>query len=120
MRFFSFYKPALDNLPPTPEKIAAMTKLIDDMRREGVLLATEGFMPNKDDVRVRYEGGEHIVTDGPFTEAKEVIGGFALMACTSRAHAIAEAKRFLEVVGGGECEVHQLLDAPEMPLDKAI
>jgi hypothetical protein len=119
MRFISFYKPVRDNMPPSPERIAKMGGLIEEMVKSGVLLATEGFEPNPKDVKVRLAGAKFTVVDGPFTEAKEIIGGFALLEAKSRDEVIEHAKRFLDVIGGGECEIHQLSDAPQLPLEKA-
>jgi hypothetical protein len=118
MRFISLYKPAIDGLPPSPERIAKIGGLIDEMVKAGVLLATEGFEPSPKDVRVRLAEAKFTVTDGPFTEAKEIIGGFALLEAKSREDAIEHAKRFLDVMGGGECEIHQLSAAPDLPLEK--
>lgn len=121
MRFFCIYKPdpKLMQAPPDPAHMQRIGKFVEESYRSGVLLATEGFRPNVEDVRVSLRDGKMSVVDGPFTEAKELIGGFALLSCVSRAEAIEQAKRFLEVVGGGESEIHQLLDTPEMPLEKA-
>jgi len=120
MRYFSLFKPdpSTRGGPPTPEMQAAVGKLIDEMVRAGVLLATEGFMPDAKDVRVRLQRGEFLVTDGPFTEATEVIGGFALMEARSREEIIEHTKRFLRTMGGGECEIHQLGNAPPLPIEK--
>jgi hypothetical protein len=122
MRFFCLYKPAPATIgaPPSPEHIHKMGALIDEMRRTGTLLATEGFLPSSDDVRVRLDEGGFNVTDGPFTEAKEVIGGFALLEARSREHAIELTKRFLETAGGGECEIHPLTAMPELPLERVL
>jgi hypothetical protein len=121
VRFFSIYKPdpAVLAAPPSEEYMAKMGAYIEELVKAGVLLATEGFRPHPTDVRIRLEGGKYTVSDGPFTEAKEVIGGFAMLELRSREEAIELTKRFLEVAGGGECEVHQMLDAPELPLEKA-
>jgi hypothetical protein len=120
MRYFSLFKPnpSVIGAPPDPATGAAVGKLIEEMVQSGVLLATEGFMPDAKDVRVRLTRGEFMVTDGPFTESTEVIGGFALMEARSREEVIEHAKRFLRVMGGGECEIHQLGNAPELPLEK--
>jgi hypothetical protein len=92
--------------------MAAMGKLIEDGMKEGWLLATEGIGPNARPVRVRSSRGAVTVTDGPFTEAKEVIGGYAVMRASSREEVIELCKRFLKVVGDGECEVAELYEAP--------
>lgn len=121
MRFFCIYKPdpKIMQTPPSQEHMQKIGKFVEDSFKSGVLLATEGFRPNVEDVRVSLRDGKMSVVDGPFTEAKELIGGFALLNCSSRAEAIEQAKRFLEVVGGGESEIHQLLDEPQMPIEKA-
>jgi hypothetical protein len=122
MRYFSIFKPdpgAVGKIP-SPEQQAAVGKLIEEMTRSGVLLATEGFMPDAKDVRVRLSGGEFLVTDGPFTEATEVIGGFALMEARSREEVIEHSKRFLRAIGGGVCEIHQLGTSPPLPLERAL
>jgi hypothetical protein len=110
MRFISLYKTDPEGAchPPTPELMARMAKLIESETKAGILLATEGFGPSAKDVRVRADGGKFIVTDGPFTEAKEIVGGFAVLSCKSRDEAVEAAKRFLDVVGTGECEIHEL------------
>jgi hypothetical protein len=83
----------------------------------GVLLATEGFGPSsKDDIIARSQGGKLTVTDGPFTEAKEVIGGFAILQVKSREELVLWTRRFLAICGDGECEIHKLSDAS--PLDQ--
>jgi hypothetical protein len=88
-----------------------MGKLIDEMKKAGTLIATEGCLPSALGARVRISGDKFTVTDGPFTEAKEVVGGFALLEARSKAHAIELTKTFLKVAGDGECEIRQLYDA---------
>jgi hypothetical protein len=83
----------------------AMGALIGEMSQAGVLLSTEGCAPSAKGVRVRRDGDKITVTDGPFTEAKELIGGFALIKVASKDEAIAWTKRFLQVAGDGESEV---------------
>lgn len=107
MRYISLYKPA-EFKEPSQELIAAMGKLIEESMKAGVLISTGGFHPSPKDVRVRRENGAFRVTDGPFTESKELVGGYAILECRSREHAIEEAKRFLSLAGGGECEIHEL------------
>lgn len=115
MRVISLFKPdrSLKGPPPSAE----MAKLIEDMTKSGVLLATEGFSPSPEDVKVRLSDGEFTVTDGPFTEAKELIGGFAVMEVKSREEAIEYARVFLRVIGGGECEIHPLCAAPDLAIE---
>lgn len=112
MRFLSIYKNVERNCPPTPEEMAGMGKLIEEWMKAGKLLATEGCMPSANGARVRTDGGKFTVVDGPFTEAKEVVGGFAILDAPSKEAAVEYAKEFLQFVGEGECEVRQLYDMP--------
>jgi hypothetical protein len=110
MRFLSIYKSVETNEPPAPEHIAAMEKLIEESMKAGELLATEGCLPTAFGARVRLSDGKITVTDGPFAESKEVIGGFALLQAESKEAAIEMARKFLKVAGGGECEIRQIFD----------
>jgi len=110
MRFLSIYKTVERNNPPTPEEMADMGKLIEDGMRAGWLLSTEGCLPTALGARVRRSEGEVTVTDGPFTETKEVVGGFAILKADSKQEAIELAKAFLDHVGQGECELRQLYE----------
>src|SRR5262245_60867188 len=103
MRFMMLYKPGYESdAPPTPENMAQMGRLIEEMAQAGVLLATDGLQPSSKGARVKISGGKFTVTDGPFTEAKELIGGFAIVQLHSKQEAIEHAKRFLTVMGEGE------------------
>ena len=108
MRYLSIYKTAEALVPPTPEEMAEMGKLIQEMSSAGVLLATEGCLPTAKGARVRRAGEKVTVTDGPFTESKEVVAGFALLEAKSKQEAIELTKRFLEVAGDGECEIREI------------
>lgn len=110
MRFLSIYKNVERNTPPSPEEMAAMGKLVEQGFKEGWLLATEGCMPSKLGARVRRSGSNISVTDGPFTESKEVVGGFAILKANSKEEAIQMAKDFLKFVGEGECELRQIYE----------
>jgi hypothetical protein len=113
MRFLSIYKAVETNVPPTPEEFEKMGKLVEDAMKSGELVATEGCLPSALGARVRRDSGKVTVTDGPFTESKELIAGFAILQVASKAEAIESAKRFLSVVGQGECELRQILETPE-------
>ncbi|HUD68495.1 MAG TPA: YciI family protein [Candidatus Sulfotelmatobacter sp.] len=108
MRFLSIYKTAERSTPPTPQEMATMGKLVEEGMKAGWLLATEGCLPTKLGARVRRASGKLTVVDGPFTEAKEVVGGFAILKANSKEEAIELARQFLEVAGEGECELRQL------------
>ena len=114
MRFLCVYKPSKpEGVPATQQEMAEMGKLIEEFTKSGALLATEGCLPSALGARVRLSGGKITVTDGPFTEAKELIGGFAMIQAKSKQEAIELAKRFLKVAGEGESEIRQVYDAPE-------
>jgi hypothetical protein len=108
MRFLSIYKTAETGVPPSPEHIGRMETLIHDMTRAGKLLATEGCLPSALGARVRLAGGKVTVTDGPFVETKEVVGGFAMLEAGSKEEAIELARTFLAIAGDGECEIRQI------------
>jgi hypothetical protein len=113
VRFLTIYKTAETGAPPTTEHMAKMGQLIDEMTKAGVLLATEGCLPSSKGARVRLSNGKLTVTDGPFTESKEVIGGFALIQAKSKEDAIELTKRFLRVAGDGESEIRQIAEAED-------
>jgi hypothetical protein len=111
MRFLSIYKTVETSTPPTADEMARMGALIEEFTAAGILLSTEGCLPTALGARVRQSAGAVTVTDGPFTEAKEVVGGFAILQADSKEHAIELTRRFLSVAGDGECEVRQLYEA---------
>lgn len=111
MRFLSIYKSTEKNRPPSPEEISRMGKLIEEGMKAGWLLGTEGCLPSALGARVRLDNGTITVKDGPFTEAKEVVGGFALLQANSKEEALELVRNFLRVVGEGECELRQLYEA---------
>lgn len=113
MRFLSLYKCPERNTPPSPEEMAKVGAMVEEAIRSGKILSTEGCLPTALGARVRIENGKITVTDGPFTEAKEVIGGFALFNANSKEEAIERAKEFLQVMGQGETEIRQVFEAPE-------
>jgi hypothetical protein len=119
MKFLSIYKSVERNAPPSQEEMARMGKLVEEGMKGGWLLATEGCLPSALGARVRSSNGKLTVTDGPFTEAKEVVGGFAILQANSKAEAIQLAKDFLQVVGEGECEIRQIFEAECASAQKA-
>ena len=111
MKFLSIYKTAERNAPPSQEEMSKMGKLVEEGFKAGWLLSTEGCLPSALGARVRLSGEKLTVTDGPFTEAKELVGGFAILRTNSKQEAIELAKQFLPVAGEGECEIRQLYEA---------
>jgi hypothetical protein len=111
MRFLCLYKPAKpEGTPPTPKEMAEMGKLIEDSMKSGKLLATEGCLPSALGARVRLSGGKFNVVDGPFTESKELVAGFALIQAPTKAEAVEFIKDFLKVAGDGETEMRQICE----------
>ncbi|UJB17248.1 MULTISPECIES: YciI family protein [Lysobacter] len=114
MRFLSLIRiNETTSQPPTERLLTDMGKLMEQMTREGVLIETAGLKPSAEGVRLRLRGGKVSATDGPFTEAKEVIGGYAMLEAKTKEEAIAQTRRFLEVHGDEwdiECELRPLQD----------
>lgn len=110
MKFLSIYKSVERNAPPSQEEMSVMGKLIEEGMKAGWLLGTEGCLPSALGARVRKSAGAVTVTDGPFTESKEIVGGFAILQANSKEEAIQLAKDFLKVAGDGECEIRQLYE----------
>jgi hypothetical protein len=98
---------------PSERLIEDMGKLMAEMTAAGSLLDTAGLRPTAEGKRVRLSRGVQTVIDGPFTEAKEVIGGYAMLQAASMDEALALARRFLDVHGDEweiECEVRQVME----------
>jgi hypothetical protein len=113
-RFLCVYRPSKqEGAPPTQQEMAEMGKLIEEGMKSGVLLATEGCLPSAKGARVRLSGGKFTVTDGPFTESKELVAGFALIQVKSTEEAIEHTKQFLKVAGDGESEIRQVFEASD-------
>jgi hypothetical protein len=83
--------------PPNPALLAAIGKLSEEMTKSGVLLQTGGLLSTSRGARVRVAGGQMSVTDGPFVETKEIIGGFAILEAASKEEAIRLGKQFMQV-----------------------
>jgi hypothetical protein len=94
--------------PPTPELMEEMGKFIGEATEKGKLVATGGLAPIAMAKKISIHDGVVTVIDGPFTEAKELIGGWALMDCDDEAEALDWASRFLQIVGEGESTIRQV------------
>ena len=111
MRFISIFTHEPLDRAPTQAEMAAMGKLVEEAMKEGWLLSTEGVSFGTKGFRVhKAAGGKVSVTDGPFTETKEVLGGYALLKAESKEAIVKQTKRFLEVAGQGTCEIYQLYE----------
>ncbi|MFH9860499.1 YciI family protein [Streptomyces sp. NPDC017202] len=101
-RFMSLVKMDESTVPaegPSPEMMQRMGELIEEITKAGVMLDTAGLMPAEQGTRVHLNGGGISVTDGPFTETKEVVGGYAILQCKDMAEALEWSKRFLKAHG---------------------
>jgi hypothetical protein len=112
VKFLSIYK-TVEKGPPSPEEMARMGEAVGEGMKAGFLLQVLGCMPSAAGARVRLADGDLKVTDGPFTESKEVVGGLAILQANSKAEAVELVKQFLKFAGDGECELRQLFEAPE-------
>jgi hypothetical protein len=119
MRFMMMVKTAERSGPPPKELMDAMEKLAEEATKAGEMIETGGLGPTAAGSRVRLAGGKITVTDGPFTEAKEVFGGYAVFELKSKEEAIERSSRFMELHHKywpgweGETEIRQLYMQPQ-------
>ena len=114
MRFMMLTKANEDTeagVMPSEEEIAAMGEYNEELVKAGVLLEAEGLHPSSKGARVEFSGEERTVTDGPFTEAKELIAGFWLIQVKSKEEAIEWARR--SPMQQGEIEIRQVFEADD-------
>ena len=111
MRFLSILKTVERTTPPSQEEMERMGKLVQEGIKAGWLVATEGCLPSQLGARIKLHSGNVTVTDGPFIETKEVVGGYAILNVNSREEAIELTSRFLGYIGEGECELRQMFEA---------
>lgn len=110
MRFISIFTHEPIARPPTQAEMAAMGQLVAEAMKEGWLIATEGVCFGENGMRVRKDAAGISVIDGPFAEAKEVLGGYALLQADSKEQVLQYVRRFLDVAGQGTCEIYQLYE----------
>jgi len=99
---------------PDPEAVAAMSKYNEELTKAGVLLALDGLQPTSKGARVGFSGGRANVTDGPFTEAKEIVGGYWLIQAKSKEEAVEWASR-CPAADGDVIEVRQVYEMSDFP-----
>ena len=118
MRFMTIVKSTETSAPPPQALMDAIAKLGAEAAGKGVMVEMGGLLPTAMGARVRLAGGRLTVTDGPFTEAKEVVGGYAVYAVKSKAEALEWTKRFMALHQEhwkgweGEVELRQLYEPP--------
>jgi hypothetical protein len=94
--------------PASEAQMRAVTALLEEMTKAGVLLSTAHVAPSSTAVRLRNFGGKKVLIDGPFAESKELVGGFAIITFDSKAEAIEWAKRYADVLGEVELDILQV------------
>jgi hypothetical protein len=115
MKFFMKTTPAISKppTPPSPELMAEMGRYVEESFRNGTLVATGAMDPRTK--RIEHRGDTFTVTDGPFTEAKEAVVGWAIVNADSVEAAIELSKKFWAIVGDGEGTIQRVYDQGEMP-----
>jgi hypothetical protein len=116
MQFLMFFTPdpSAQPGPPSKEYMDEMNKLIEASMKSGELLATGGLTPLTSGARVSQAAGKVTITDGPFIESTEIIGGFALFELPSKEAAIESTKAFLKVAGDGKVTIRPLMDSSDV------
>jgi len=121
MRFMMIVKHGENQGMPPQELMDAIAKLAEEQTKAGTMLGSGGLRPTAEGARVRLSGGKVTATDGPFTEAKDVIGGYAQFELKSKEEALESAVRFMELHKKhwpgweGETEVRQMYGPDDFP-----
>jgi hypothetical protein len=120
MRFMMLMYPGIDPSPeawnPSAEDVAAMSAYNEELTKAGVLLSLDGLRPPVDGARVTFSGGTPTVTDGPFAEAKEVVGGYWLIQVSSKEEAVEWASR-CPAAKADMIEVRRVFEMEDFPED---
>jgi hypothetical protein len=115
MRYLSFIRCAEDQGAPPQALMDAMDQYVAQTLENGTVVSTGGLAPSTAGIRVRVKAGRISVTDGPFSESKEVVGGYAVIAANTREEAIRSTKAFMQLHADhwpeweGECELRELV-----------
>jgi hypothetical protein len=118
MRFMTLVRASESAGPPPRSYLEAMEKMRGEAIAAGILVTTGGLAPSAQGVRIRVTAGKLSITDGPFTESKEVIGGYAVLELPSREEALRACRNFMQAQADhwpgweGEMEVRQMYEAP--------
>jgi hypothetical protein len=111
---------------PDEKSLAAMGAFMEEGVKAGIYLSGEGLQPSSKGARIRYSGSQRVVTDGPFAETKELVGGYAILQFASKAEAIESTKQFVQVsalgrLGGeSECEIRPIFEFENFAPSEAI
>ena len=95
---------------PSEELLSAMTAYNEELVKAGIMLSGEGLKPSSAGARVHFSGKSRSVIDGPFAETKELVASYAMFEVKSKDEAVYWTKRFLEVLGQGECMIYQVFE----------
>ena len=95
--------------PPDPALMERMGEFVEGATKAGVIVATGGIAPTAMGAKITLKDGEFTVVDGPFAEAKELVGGWAILECRDKDEAIEWSKRFVSVLGEGEVRVRPVM-----------
>ena len=118
MRFMMFMIPNVkeEDWMPTADAVSAMMKFNDSLSQAGVLLSLDGLQPPSKGARILFSGGKPTITEGPFKEAKDVIGGYRMIQVKSKAEAIEWASR-CPAADGDVIEIRQVFEMSDFPED---
>jgi hypothetical protein len=125
MRYMMIVKSAEKWGVPPQQLVEAIGKLAEDETKSGTMLGSGGLLPSSQSARVRLENGKVMVIDGPFTEAKEVVGGYAQFEFKTKEEAVESAREFMELHRQywpgweGETEVRPMFDPGDFPSCKS-
>ena len=126
MKYLTFirHSESYRSSPPPPALMQAMGGFIERCKRDNTLVDTGGLLPSKDGLRIRLAGGKLTLTDGPFTESKEIIGGWAILQGKTREEVVRVSTEFMELHRKhwpefeGECEVRPMFEPDMGPHDQ--
>lgn len=115
MRYLTIFYGVEREEPPGEDEIEAMGAFMTEIGEAGYLLAADGLLPSAKGSKIRRNGDDFQVIDGPFSEAKEILGGFAIFDVPSKEVAIDITKRFMAIGGDGLCEVREMYPESAYP-----
>ncbi|MDE3076195.1 MAG: alpha/beta fold hydrolase, partial [Chloroflexota bacterium] len=107
-----------ENFVPTPDDFARMGQYIDQAMKAGWLIATDGLQSSSKASRIQVADGKRTVTDGPFTEAKELIASYAILEVGSKDEAIERTTEFLNLIGGGEIDLYRIYEPSDFAQER--
>jgi hypothetical protein len=119
MRFMMLIYPGLESegdWTPDREAVAAMGRYNEELTKAGVLLALDGLHPSSEGARISFANGERVVTDGPFTETKELVGGYWIIQAKSKDEALEWAKR-CPIGGDVVLELRRIFEMSDFPAE---